>query len=93
MKLSITTKKTNSLTSGAPKILATAGKRQKTVNYDLSKSSDWNHGQAAGALLLSVDEKDDSNLSSQFVVGLHEGTVDHQVSDGGGKHSFTLFTA
>lgn len=91
MKLSITTTKFNN-DQGAPKVKATAGKRQKTVNYDLSKSSDWNHGQAAGALLLSVDEKDGSNLSTQFVMGLHAGTVDHQTNDTGGKHSFTLFT-
>lgn len=92
MKLSITTTKFNG-PQGTPKVKAVAGKRQKTVNYNLAKSSDWNHGEAAGALLLSVDEKDGSNLANRFVVGLHEGTVDHQTSEGGGKHSFTLFTA
>lgn len=87
--LVINTKKFNA-PSGAPKVIATSGKRQKTVSYDLAQSSDWNHGQAAGALLLSVDEKDGTSLANEFVVGLHEGTVTHEVLGGGGKHKFVL---
>lgn len=89
MTLSITTTKFNN-DSGAPKVKATAGKRQKTVSYDLSRSSDWNHGNAAGALLLAMDEKDGTTLGNEFVIGLHQGTVQHDISEGGGKHRFIL---
>ena len=38
--------------NGTPKVLARGMGVQKTTNWDLSKSTDWNHGTAAGALIL-----------------------------------------
>jgi hypothetical protein len=50
-------------------------RRQRTVNIDLSKSSDWNHGHAAGVLA--------------EVVGLdwHPG-IEHDSNDDGTRHGF-----
>lgn len=39
------------LANGRPVILAKSGGKQLTTPVDLSKSEDWNHGTAAGALL------------------------------------------
>lgn len=65
--------KTNA--SGRSQILAKGGGKQKTVSYDAARSSDWNHGNAAGALAL--------------VLGLswHDG-IEHDMSDDGVRHGF-----
>lgn len=67
--------KTNA--SGRSQILAKGGGKQRTVNYDDSRSSDWNHGNAAGVLGL--------------VLGLtwHDG-IGHDSNDSGTKHGFSF---
>lgn len=40
--------------SGRSQILAKGNGKQKTTNVDLSKSNDWNHGNAAGELALKL---------------------------------------
>lgn len=55
--------------NGTGQIVAKCGGKQRTVNLDLSKSNDWNHGNAAGTLALvlglpaDVDIEHDSNDS------------------------------
>ena len=53
-----TTKKSNA--NGRPQILAKGGGKQRTVSYDLSKSAEWNHGNAAGTLGLVLFQGDKS---------------------------------
>ncbi len=43
--------------SGTGQIKAKGMGRQATVTYNQSKSKDWNHGTAAGALILVVQRK------------------------------------
>jgi hypothetical protein len=40
--------------NGRPQIVAKSNGKQATHNVDLSKSEDWNHGTAAGALLVKM---------------------------------------
>jgi len=40
--------------SGRPQVVAKGNGKQLTHNVDLSKSEDWNHGTAAGALLVKL---------------------------------------
>ena len=49
--MNITTTKKNA-SNGRPQILAKGSGKQRTVSYDLSKSIEWNHGNAAGTLAL-----------------------------------------
>jgi hypothetical protein len=74
MRTVIRTKYTTTAT-GAGRILAKGGGRQKTINYDQSISSDRNHGNAAGELAL--------------MLGLpwHDGIV-HDCNDSGTMHGF-----
>jgi len=64
---------------GAGQILATVatskGRRQRTVPFDQSRSSDWNHGNAAGTLALAVD------------LPWHDG-IEHDSNEAGTKHGF-----
>lgn len=62
-------------TSGASRITAKGGGRQRTIQFDPAKSSDRNHGEAAGTLAL--------------VLGLdwHDG-ITHDMNDSGTKHGF-----
>ena len=87
--MQITTKKANNA-SGAPVIIAKGGGAQKTTRYDLSKSSDWNHGAAAAALLNHLDSKDDGIRALAAASVLASGQARHEVSDGGGVHKFNL---
>lgn len=50
-------------------------RRQRTVNMDLSKSSDWNHGNAAGVLAEATG------------LGWHD-AIEHDSNDSGTKHGF-----
>jgi hypothetical protein len=67
--------------NGTPKVLATIDgvqghkRRQRTVAWDLSKSTDWNHGNAAGVLAQAVG------------LGWHEG-IEHDQNDDGTRHGF-----
>jgi hypothetical protein len=87
--ITVTTKK-DSNGSGAGIIIARSGKTQKTTRYNHAKSSDWNHGEAAGALLLALDAKAGTSHAIEFVKGLHTGAVKHETSEGGGTHRFIL---
>ena len=61
--------------NGAGKVRAKGGGKQRTVPLDLSKSSEWNHGAAAGelALVLGWPWSDD---------------IEHDSNDSGTKHGF-----
>lgn len=67
--------------SGTGQILATVDgieghkRRQRTTAYDPAKSSDWNHGTAAGVLALAVG------------LDWHDG-IEHDSNDAGTKHGF-----
>lgn len=62
-------------TSGASRIVAKGAGRQRTVPFDPAKSSDWNHGNAAGTLALALGWK------------WHSG-IEHDMNDSGTKHGF-----
>lgn len=67
--------KTNA--SGRGQILARGEGRQRTVSVDQSKSSDWNHGNAAGTLGL--------------VLGLEwRDGISHRQTDDGTEHMFEV---
>lgn len=68
-------------TSGASRIVAKGGGKQRTVPFDPSKSSDWNHGNAAGevARLLFVGKAARKKAAS---------IATHDSSDDGTKHGF-----
>jgi hypothetical protein len=71
---------------GAGQIVATSGGRQKTTNTDLSKSSDWNHGTAAGALLLAIPAHP---FNTALVVKGFD-ALSHDSNDSGTVHTFSL---
>lgn len=62
-------------TTGASRITAKGGGKQRTIPFDPAKSTDRNHGEAAGTLAL--------------VLGLtwHDG-IAHDSNDSGTKHGF-----
>lgn len=64
-------------TSGASRIVAKGGGRQKTITYDPALSSDRNHGNAAGELALILGWK------------WHDG-IGHDSNDSGSKHGFSF---
>lgn len=70
-----TSYKTNG--SGRSQILAKGGGKQRTVNYDDSRSSDWNHGTAAGTLALALGLSWSPN-------------IEHDMSPDGTKHGFAF---
>lgn len=68
--------------NGTPKVRARQGGKQRTMLWDLSQSTDWNHGAAAGLL---IREK----FPEQIPVWL--GTPGHHDSnDSGTKHGFEV---
>lgn len=67
--------KTNA--SGRSQVLAKGGGKQRTVNWDASRSTDWNHGNAAGTLALVLDLK------------WREG-ISHRQNDAGTEHMFEV---
>ena len=75
-----TTYKTNA--AGTGQILAKSGGKQKTVSYDQTKSSAWNHGTAAGAFLLAKDNDDPLLLAGE--------NWTHDSNDSGTVHKFSL---
>lgn len=89
--MNITTKYTTTGT-GAGRIVATGGGRQKTVPYDHSVSPARNHGAAAGELAKVIISKelgplaDEKERNSAFRRASERAThVDH-----GDKHVFTI---
>ena len=49
--------------SGRPQRIATGAGKQRTVAVDLSKSDDWNAGNAAGTLGAVLGWKPDHNIT------------------------------
>lgn len=62
-------------TTGASRITAKGAGKQRTVPFDPAKSSDWNHGNAAGTLALALG------------LTWHDG-ITHDQNDSGTKHGF-----
>lgn len=66
--------------AGATRIVAKSGGKQATVKPDLTRSADWNHGNAAGTLAAKL--------------GLGAGHVHNPMtfvkSDAGGRGTFTI---
>lgn len=70
-----TQSKTNA--SGRSQVLARGEGRQRTVNWDAQRSTDWNHGNAAGTLGL--------------VLGLEwRDGISHRQTDDGTEHMFEV---
>lgn len=61
--------------SGASRITAKGGGKQRTIQFDPAKSSDRNHGEAAGTLALALG------------LAWHDG-IEHDQSDDGVRHCF-----
>lgn len=72
--MNITVKATSN-NSGRPQRIAKGGGRQRTVSVDLSKSDDWNAGNAAGTLALALG------------LEWHDG-ITHEVTDTGHLFKF-----
>lgn len=68
-------------TTGASRIVAKGGGKQRTVPFDPSKSSDWNHGNAAAevARLLFVGDTA-RHIAADLCA--------HDSNDAGTKHGF-----
>lgn len=80
--------------TGAGRITAKGGGKQRTVSVDLSKSSDWNHGNAAGTLIVALTA---SNMPGSTADEIHAELariaalpIDHDSNDSGTKHKFVL---
>jgi len=61
--------------NGTPKVIAKGGGKQRTVPMDLAKSSDWNHGTAAGTLANALG-------------WVWNDGIEHDSNDSGTKHGF-----
>jgi hypothetical protein len=86
-----TTYKTND--NGRSQIVAKANGKQRTVSFDPSKSSDWNHGNAAGVLILALDAKNEfpfNRRADGLVRSIDHNEVTHTANDGGTVHRFVL---
>lgn len=93
--MNITTKYRN--VNGTPKVTATLNGKQKTLAWDLSKSTDWNHGTAAGAVILHVSstmhpltQQNGDHLGTSVVRSLDNGYGEHTASDDGTVHRFNV---
>lgn len=74
-----------STASGAGRVLAVSNGKRLTSKWDLSKSAEWNHGDAAANLLIAkfpgvLISLTDDNLAA----------ATHDQSDDGQKHVFTF---
>lgn len=83
--------------NGTPKVVAKGMGVQKTTNWDLSKSTDWNHGTAAGALILHksstmhpLTQQNGDHLGSAAVRSIKAGASTHEASDDGTRHVFNV---
>ena len=73
--------------NGTPKVVAKGHGKQRTMPWDLSKSTDWNHGAAAGILanvLLSPEQR----AKVRHPSGLQR--LAHDSNDAGTKHGFSI---
>ena len=67
----ITTKYSNKNLMGTGQIVAKGAGRQRTVNYNHAKSSEWNHGVAAGTLAVVLGLKWSDGITH---MGFNDGT-------------------
>lgn len=76
--MTITTKHVSNA-AGRPQVLAKGGDKQRTVSWDLSKSADWNHGNAAGTLSLVLWQgKRARQIAADVAVHVHLNDGRHQ---------------
>jgi hypothetical protein len=71
--------------NGTPKVRAKGWGKQRTVAWDLSKSTDWNHGTAAGVLVLAAEPFTPDRLT-MYATGAV--AIGHDSNDSGTKHGF-----
>lgn len=89
-----TTRKSND--KGASQIVARGiGGKQKTTAWDLSKSTDANHGIAAANLIIHVQHTEahlqyGDNLPANVVRSLDAGYGTHTSNDAGTVHKFDV---
>lgn len=72
----VTTKFTSNA-AGRSQVIAKGQGKQATHNVDQSKSNDWNHGTAAGALLLKLGHTEADSVT-------------HESSEDGVRHTFNV---
>jgi hypothetical protein len=82
----ITTRYMTTPTTGSSRIVAKGYGKQKTITFDDSKSFDYNHGAAAGALL-SVVLSDEQKAKLRHPSGIRRLT--HEAHDNA-RHTFTV---
>lgn len=82
---------------GAGKVTAKGMGKQKTTRWDASKSTEWNHGTAAGALIIAVSEsmhpltqQNADNLRVSAVRSIDSGHSTHTQNDSGTRHVFDV---
>lgn len=81
--------------SGRANIVARFADKQKTTPYDHGLSHDRNHGIAAANVIIHVQHTSPAlqygdNIVSNAMRSLDAGYGTHTVSDGGGRHTFTI---
>lgn len=74
--------------SGAGVIVAKGHGKQRTTRINHAMSDDWNRGAAAGALLnVLLDERQQTMVRHPSG---HQRVTVESLSDGGGRHRFTV---
>ena len=63
--------------NGTPKVVAKGKGKQRTIPFDLARSSDYNHGHAAGTLAVALG------------LNWHGGII-HDSNDAGTQHGFFI---
>jgi hypothetical protein len=79
--------------NGTPKVLAKGGGKQRTTAWDLSKSTDWNHGNAAGVLAKVLLATSAPGTADEIEKRFHDaasGAMFHDSNDSGTRHGFKV---
>jgi hypothetical protein len=84
--MKITTTKT-AARNGHGNVVAKGLGKQKTTRWDHSKSSDWNHGNAAGALILHMNHMT-PRTRTMYATGAV--SIAHDSNESGTVHTFIL---
>lgn len=79
--------KTNA--KGTGQIVAKLAGMQRTVTYDHAHTAEWNHGTAAGTVVLAMCAVTDQTASS-CVSSMDKYGAVHDANDSGTRHTFTL---
>lgn len=74
--------------NGTPKVRVRGHGRQYTHLWDPAKSTDWNHGTAAGGFFLAKGAAITSATVEQVVAAIDAGKAHHDSNDAGTKHGF-----